>query len=290
MIKHVHIDVSDRADNLDEITAAGWSGRIFRLSRSAFVEWDKTGKNFPRTAVAYILYSDYFDKASFGAELYVGHSRQIDDRTRKHNIDKKFWTSILLFTSVGDWMNFSHTECVERVFIEWALKANRYQVSNGTEGSLTELGHHDAYEIQHFLAPICRILSMIGVDVFKENSDAVFTFEGELVAGNKYVSQLRIDDVSPQLSLIVLAGSEIYCGKDVSDNAKTYISSVGGVFNSDSNTVSFSKDAKISDAQCFGEQGLSFLGTSLVAWKSASKKSLRIVVVAMREKAVKKTY
>jgi hypothetical protein len=176
MIKHVHINHYEVPDVL-QITAAGWDGQIFRMSRQAYFDWHEGTEQWGGASAVYVLYADHFDKAD-GKHLYVGRTADPIRRGKQHELAKSEWTAALFFTSMGDWMSATHVEAIEAHFIQWVNRASRYEVTNGTEGAADpRAGKADQLLIDVYLDPIRDITQMAGIDVFSLNLRGVFTLK-----------------------------------------------------------------------------------------------------------------
>ena len=186
-----------------EVTAAGWEGRVLKMTRRAF-----TQRHYEDRPAAYILYADHFNKAELGREIYIGHTSSAGGRLTKHDAEKDFWTMVLVFTSLEGWMNTAYTQNLEHSFIDLAKRANRYEVKNATNGAATHLGPEDEKRLEAFLAGVPDVLRLAGIDVFDWNRDGVYTSEENTWRGT-CTSRVRIEATKP-LQVRVLAGSEIY--------------------------------------------------------------------------------
>ena len=77
----------------------------------------------------YILYS-FFDG---GKTIYIGQSGfSVADRLYRHNLNKKFWDTALVFVERGNLagMTSSHTKAIESILCEKAINANVCKLDN----------------------------------------------------------------------------------------------------------------------------------------------------------------
>lgn len=191
-----------------KITSPSWDGVILKMPRDKYDEWKKSGEQF-KTASIYALYAGHFDRVTYGNDLYIGQSGDIQQRMDQHCAEKKFWSIVLIFSSHEDWMNIAHTKNIECTFIEMARTANRFNIANGNNGACTHLGIDDQAKIREYVKPITQILKMIGVDIFEPNTDGVYIYEKKYASYGTLKSVIRILD--PQSKTIeILSGSELF--------------------------------------------------------------------------------
>ena len=199
-VRQIMVKSIDR--DIVEISADGWDGLAWKMSRLAFER-----HKFDRPVI-YALYTDHFEKSQGEARVYIGHTDNIALRLQDHDREKDFWTAAVILASKGDWMNSAFTQNVEHTFIKWAGQANRYKVENGNLGSETHLGVEDKKLLADFLDGVRDVLQLAGIDIFQFNMDGVYTFEQR--SGPEFTScRLKINSLTP-LQVRILAGSNLF--------------------------------------------------------------------------------
>ena len=155
MIQKVEI-TKTKIEGVEAITAPDWNGKVLRMSHEAYRRWREKG-DVPKTAAVYALYADHFDKTTYGKELYIGQSGEVNSRLDSHVGAKHFWNRVLIFVSALDWMNIAFARNIEHEFILMAKRANRYQVENGNDSATTWLGLEDRQKLDvwRVYCPFC---------------------------------------------------------------------------------------------------------------------------------------
>jgi hypothetical protein len=203
MITGVAITTTD-VDEVHRISANGWDGQIFRMSRQAFLNWPPD-RPLLHTAAVYVLYADHFDKSRHGKELYVGQTDGLEVRLDSHVSEKEYWNRVLVFSSSGDWMNVAFTHNIEHEFIAWAKHANRYEVSNENNGGTRSLGEADRKKLDDYLAGVRLVLKLADIDIFDLNIDGMYYYENDF-CGKRYTATVLLESRTPKQVRIV-AGS-----------------------------------------------------------------------------------
>jgi hypothetical protein len=282
MVNHVHL-TRYGIPGILQITAAGWDGQIFRMSRQTYFDWRESGRQLKETSAVYVLYADHFDKTD-GKYLYVGQTGDPIRRGNDHEVGKSEWTAALIFTSSGDWMSATHVEAIEAKFINWAKSASRYTVSNGTEGaSDPHAGKADRLLIDAYLAPIREVVDMAGIDIFSLNLRGIFSLKEKhpVHRSKEIICQVRIiDKISGKFE--VLNGSELWVHlerddvtpKPVRDQVNALVSS--GQAKLEDHVLCFLKDAHIHAKAGFTSWEL--LSRRANSWLDANRQSLQKVV------------
>jgi hypothetical protein len=269
-MKHVLIGASDHPGKL-EITAAGWDGRILKMSRDAFANWLKAqqedGAERIRTSCVCLLYADDFERLEpEHRTLSIAHIETLSRYDASHEIEKRAWALALVFTSAGDWMNLAHARRIEQRFREWALAANRYDLKSAAEVADSPLGGHDEHFVEAYLAPVREVLRFAGVDVFQPNLAAVYTHKQESLAGRPgYVAALRIASVLEK-SVEILEGSQLFVreSRESIATVRELVNTGAVSFEALSGVITFRRSAQVP----IQEPGSTILGTFLGRWLS----------------------
>jgi len=81
---------------------------------------------------------------------YIGQTEDLKQRLRQHDASKEFWTTAVILVSRTQSFTQAHIKWLEWHSIAQAKEANRYQLTNGNEGSepfVTEAIQADLWEI-----------------------------------------------------------------------------------------------------------------------------------------------
>jgi len=208
-MKHVHIE-QHRYPGILEITAAGWDGRILKMSRDTFFKWQKVRGGLT-TATLYALYAEHFERTTpEHKRLYVGQTGDAFVRRAAHQEGNADWTTVLLFTSGGDWMNAGHAKRIERAFIKLAKEASRYNCSNESAGGDGCLGLADDLIVKAYLAQVSDVLRFVGIDIFEPNPAGIYELT-DSVDHHRAATSCLLRVVSAKHKIVtLLAGSEMY--------------------------------------------------------------------------------
>ncbi|MGK5049819.1 GIY-YIG nuclease family protein [Janthinobacterium sp. GB4P2] len=270
MIKAISI-AETNYPGVTKITADGWDGQVLRMSYATCCKWISTSAQLQQAGV-YMLYADHFDRITHGNQLYVGQSGNIGQRLGQHDGKKEFWTAVIVFSSAGDWMNVAYTVNIERQFIKWAKRANRYDLDNQIPGREEHLGKEDLARLQTFLDGVQPVLRLAGIDMFEPNMDGTFSYSFP----KKVTSQLKILNGSPAPAVTILAGSRIFG----LDHAKVSQANLNGVANDDAehiHTFHESVDVTLNGPEFM----LKLFDRPVSSWKSRSGISLMATLTAL---------
>ncbi len=180
-----------------EITATGWDGKVFVMSRNIFVR--ASHEQSLDVAGVYVIYADHYDKKRYGRAIYIGQGDSVAARLESHSREKPFWNKVLIFTS--PWMNVAYAFNIELDFINSAKMANRYELDNSVSGQSKKLGEQDLQRCKEYIEAAKLAVKMANIDIFTYNEDGVY-FCSERAAQAK----VKIITVSP-MRVLVLKGS-----------------------------------------------------------------------------------
>jgi hypothetical protein len=273
MTKFVRVEATGQ-DGVREITAAGWDGKVLRMTRDAYLKWRKAGADKLATACVHVLFADDFVKTGAGQRFLcvgrVGTAAQPSESSEK---DKPFWSVALVFTSAGGWMTAEHARAVEAAMVEWAREASRYEVANSPADSTAPAAPLDLV-VQAFLEPIRSVLEFAGVDVFEFNPEALYT----LSRGPKFG---RIDKATAKVrsaaakTIEICADSRIGVNQlpETLEKVAALVDAGVATFDSTAGAITFTRATQMTAGGVFD----TILGTFPKDWVNRSRRSLRDV-------------
>lgn len=101
------------------------------------------------------------DEAGALAKLYVGQTRNGISRLDDHNVKKEFWNQAILFLVDSDHFTLNILSGLEKIAIQKALDANRYDVDNKTV-SKYKISEYDMPIVEEIYEEIEFIMATMG--------------------------------------------------------------------------------------------------------------------------------
>jgi hypothetical protein len=96
-------------------------------------------------------------------------------RIRKHDDNRDFWDSVLIFVSKDENLTKAHVRYLEARLIELAKEARRATLENETAPIPGHLPEADQAEMEEFIEHLRMLASTLGVDVFEPVRQAALT-------------------------------------------------------------------------------------------------------------------
>lgn len=153
-------------DGLRVIGKSHWTGRGIVFTRSGYEEASKRDEF--RKAGVYILVGDSGDGGL--PTIYIGEGETVNDRFKKHNLDKDFWDWGVFFVSTDDSLNKAHVKYFESRLIAIAQKTKRATLNNSQTPKEPILSEFEKAHAESFLNDILVILPLIELNVFKTSN------------------------------------------------------------------------------------------------------------------------
>lgn len=149
------------------------------------------------------------ETAASGMSVYVGEGDEVWTRLASHDLNKEFWTFVLVFISKDENLTKAHVRWLEATLIREMRKAKRAEVVNGNEPVGGRLPEADTADMETYLDNVRLLLPTLGVNVFASETSAPIPSahrEGELVL------ELRWEDAAAECvvrdgQFVVQAGS-----------------------------------------------------------------------------------
>ncbi len=281
MTKCVRVEATGQ-EGVREITATGWDGRVWRMSREAFLKWRKAGSDKLGTACVYMLLADDFLKATPNQRfLFVGHMgatpNVADTSDKDKDKDKPFWSVALVFTSAGTWMNREHAQLIEQVFIEWAREAGRYDVANQALREPYAAGPGEL--VAAYLAPVRAVLEFAGIDVFQFNPEGLFMLSRAAKFSKLDKAKARVVSASSK-TIEIYKDSRIGVNRlpETIEKVQALVDAGVATFDGETGVVTFKQPTRLSASGMFD----TMLGTLPKDWTNRSRRSIRDVFAELK--------
>lgn len=156
--------IDGRPDGMLTAEMFNWTGHVLMAPRTQVAE----ALSRPEAGCAgiYLLIGD-----REGEPLaYVGEGEDISARIKSHDVNKDWWTSVVLVTTAGNKLNKAHVRYLEARLIEEARKIGRTPLDNGTAPSRPGLSEADVAKMEAFLENLLIVLPALRVDIFIQRS------------------------------------------------------------------------------------------------------------------------
>lgn len=192
-----------------------WTGHVLTGPRSKLSELVQRPE-CARTGVYFLVGPDPDDNLL--TRVYIGEPDDIAQRLRQHNRPeaqggKDFWERVCLVTSKDMNLTKAHAKYLESRLIDFAAKAGRCVVGNGTAHNYRALPESDLADMAYFLEQIRTVLPALGFD-FLHAAARAYTAQASLATPASPRFQLHLPRVGMEASaqevdgeFIVLQGS-----------------------------------------------------------------------------------
>lgn len=96
------------------------------------------------------------------SKVYIGEGENVWDRLKSHEVNKDFWSEVILFTSKDDNITKSHIKYLESRLIEITKQTDRYVLENSNSPSLNSLPLPDRDAMEEFIINIKTLNGVLG--------------------------------------------------------------------------------------------------------------------------------
>lgn len=100
---------------------------------------------------------------------YVGEGENIAKRIKSHDIQKDWWTTVILITSAANNLHKAHVQYLEARLVEEARLVGRVPLENGNTPSRPSLPEAARANMEAFLDYLLMLLPALRVDMFLKN-------------------------------------------------------------------------------------------------------------------------
>lgn len=155
--------IDGRPDGMLTAEVFNWTGHILMAPRTQLS--DALARNEARYAGAYILLGDKDGKPL----AYIGEGDDISLRIKNHDLNKDWWTTVVLITSTAKNLHKAHAQYLEARLVETAKSVARIPLENGTTPGRPALPEAAQSDMEAFLDYVLMVLPALRVDMFIEN-------------------------------------------------------------------------------------------------------------------------
>jgi len=168
--------IDGRPDGMLTAEVFNWTGHILMAPRT------QIGAALARKEAHYTGVYLLLGERDGQPVAYIGEGDDISHRIKNHDINKDWWTSVVMVTSAANNLHKAHVQYLEARLIEIARSVGRAVLDNGntpTRPSLTEAAQAN---MEGFLDYLRMVLPALRVDMFLEST------RPEIVATNAAMS------------------------------------------------------------------------------------------------------
>lgn len=145
----------------------------------------------------------YFLVVRGGEDIYIGEAENFLDRVHRHNIEKSFWDTAIVFT--GD-LDKADVKLLESIAIAEARTAERFKLKNANASSTPNLHRFKIAALQEYCDDMKLLVASLGYPVFDKIEIASVAEESVWYCTARRTRAVAVDDGA---SFTVLKDSQI---------------------------------------------------------------------------------
>ncbi len=147
------------------------------------------------------------ESSAFGLAVYVGEGDDVWTRLSRHEDEKDFWTSVVVFVSKDENLTKAHIRWLEARLVEDIRAAKRAEVTNSKMPGGNKLPESDTADMETFYENVRLLLPTLAVNVLAAEAPVTpSTGEDALVLELKW-EEARAECLVSSGQFIVQAGS-----------------------------------------------------------------------------------
>lgn len=181
--------VDGRPDGIVTAEMFNWTGSVMMAPRT---ELDRImQQKEARHSGVYLLLGE--DDGGT-PRAYIGEGEDIAQRIRSHDVNKDWWTQLVIVTAAENRLNKAHVRYLESRLIERAHAVGRVPLDNGNRPGLPSLSAADVSKMEAFLDNLLIVLPALRIDMFVERKrrvDPMITTSADLILGNATTASPR---------------------------------------------------------------------------------------------------
>lgn len=155
--------IDGRPDGMLTAEVFNWTGHILMAPRTQIGA--ALARKEGRYTGTYLLLGERDGKSL----AYIGEGDDISHRIKNHDINKDWWTSVVLITSTANNLHKAHVQYLEARLIETARTVGRVALDNGNSPARPSLTEAAQANMEGFLDYLFMVLPALRVDMFLEN-------------------------------------------------------------------------------------------------------------------------
>jgi hypothetical protein len=155
--------IDGRPDGMLTAEVFNWTGHILMAPRTQIS--DALARKEARYTGTYLLLGERDGRPL----AYIGEGDDISHRIKTHDINKDWWTSVVLVTSAANNLHKAHVQYLEARLIETARTVGRVALDNGNSPARPSLTEAAQANMEGFLDYLLMVLPALRVDMFLEN-------------------------------------------------------------------------------------------------------------------------
>jgi len=154
--------IDGRPDGMLTAEVFNWTGHVLRAPRTQLKE--ALERREARYTGAYLLLGEEDGRA----RVYIGEAEDMRERLRNHAINKDWWDSAVLITSVADSLNKAHVKYLESRLVEIARDVGAAELENGNTPTRSSLNPAATEAMESFIETLMMVLPAIRIDAFQD--------------------------------------------------------------------------------------------------------------------------
>lgn len=155
--------IDGKPDGMLTAEVFNWTGHILMAPRTQI--GDALARKEARHTGVYLLLGEREGQPV----AYIGEGDDISHRIKNHDINKDWWTNVVMITSAANNLHKAHVQYLEARLVEIARSVGRTTLDNGNAPGRPTLSEAARANMEVFLDYLFMVLPALRVDVFLEN-------------------------------------------------------------------------------------------------------------------------
>jgi hypothetical protein len=156
--------IDGRPDGMLTAEVFNWTGHILMAPRTQI--GTALGRREAHYTGCYLLLGERDGQPV----AYIGEGDDISHRIKNHDINKDWWTSVVMVTSAANNLHKAHVQYLEARLIEIARSVGRVVLDNGNSPARPSLTEAAQANMEGFLDYLRMVLPALRVDMFLEST------------------------------------------------------------------------------------------------------------------------
>lgn len=152
--------IDGRPDGMLTAEVFNWTGHILMAPRT------QIGAALSRKEAHYTGVYLLLGERDGQPVAYIGEGDDISQRIKSHDIEKDWWTSVVMVTTAANNLHKAHIQHLEARLIEIAKSVSRVTLANFTTPTLPTLSEAARSNMESFLDYLMMVLPALRVDMF----------------------------------------------------------------------------------------------------------------------------